>query len=82
MRRTASRTDRMAMMTTVPALWSPGVVWSASAEGHEGTPQAGRAGHAGRKEIRSDLRRGAWNSLQINHPTPRLGAGYLPTAQW
>lgn len=51
MRRTASRTDRMAMMTTVPALWGPGVAWSVSAEGSEGAPQTGGAGHAGWKEI-------------------------------
>lgn len=51
MRRTVSRTDRMAMMTTVPAPWGPGVAWSATAECREGDPQAAGAGHAGRKEV-------------------------------
>lgn len=38
------------MMTTVPALWSPGVVWRASAEGHEGPHrQAGQAVQGGKR---------------------------------
>ena len=41
MRRMASRTDGMATMTTVSALWGPGAAWSASADGVRGAPQAG-----------------------------------------
>lgn len=53
-RRTASRTDRMAMMTTVPAVWGPGAAWSTSAEDARGCHRW--VGQEGRKEIRPEKR--------------------------
>lgn len=48
MRRTATRTDKMAMMTTVPALCGPGAACSATAEGCEGgVAQTGREEQGG-----------------------------------
>lgn len=71
MKRTASKTDKMAMMTTVPALWGPGTACSALAERCEGVPQAG--GGLGGREESSDPEGGLGTAFRPTIPAPAGG---------